>query len=253
MDDQSLTDDPTREPAPSVAVAPLIPPAPRGGGWPRSASLLALGLLAGLGIGWVVWHDREAASPDGAAASTLPGAAAGTLVEGVDISRDPALGPESAAVTIVEFSDFDCPFCARFATETAPRLRRQYGDRVRWIFVNYPLQSIHPRAYDAALAGECAHEQEKFWSWYDALFSGQFQSTDAGLADAAAAIGLDVSRYEQCVSAADHAGELAADMKEGQKFYILGTPTFFINGQRLEGAQPPEAFAAVIDSILAGS
>ncbi|MFN2384487.1 MAG: DsbA family protein [Gemmatimonadota bacterium] len=231
MDDQSLT----------------------GAGWARPVSLLALGLLAGLGIGWVVWHDRAAAGSGATAASTLPGAASGTQVEGVDVSRDPAMGPETAPVTIVEFSDFDCQFCARFATETAPLLRRQYGDRVRWIFVNYPLQSIHPRAYDAALAGECAHEQEKFWSWYDALFSGRFQSTDAGLADAAAAIGLDVSRYERCVTAADHAGEVADDIKEGQKFYILGTPTFFVNGQRLEGAQPPEAFAAVIDSILAGS
>lgn len=214
-----------------------------------AASLLVLGLLAGLGVGWVLWRSGPEAG--GEPAADLPGAGAGTLVEGVSVAHDPVLGPEDAPVTIVEFSDFECPFCTRFVQQTAPRLRGQYGDRIRWIFVNNPLQSIHPRAYDLALAGECAHEQDRFWDYYDAMFSERYEATDAGIAAAARDIGAETERFRACYRNADYAQEVADDLKEAQKFYILGTPTFFINGRRLEGAQPAEAFAAVIDSILA--
>ncbi len=154
------------------------------------------------------------------------------LVHGVDVGSDPVLGPETAPITIVEFSDFECPFCEKFARETAPALRRQYGDKIRWIFVNNPLQSIHPKAYDLALAGECAHEQGLFWEWYER------------------AIEVDEERFAACYRNADHAAEVATDLKEAQKFYILGTPTFFVNGQRLEGALPAEVFAEIIDELL---
>ncbi|MFN2421164.1 MAG: DsbA family protein [Gemmatimonadota bacterium] len=226
------------------------PPAAAGGGVARAASLLVIGVLVGLGAGWILFHEEAGA---GAAAQAEPlGDGSAAESHGVDVTNDPVLGSEGAPVTIVEFSDFDCPFCTRFATQTAPLLRRHYGDRVRWVFVNLPLRSLHPRAYDAALAGECAHAQEGFWAWYDAMFSGQFDSSERGLTAAARSIGLDADRFEQCLERADYASEVAADLREAEKFYIFGTPTFFINGQRLEGAQPPEAFATVIDSILSG-
>jgi protein-disulfide isomerase len=184
-------------------------------------------------------------------ADALPGPEGDTVVEGVSVAHDPVRGPNDAPVTIVEFSDFECPFCTRFAQKTAPLLRRQYGDRIRWIFVNNPLQSIHPRAYDLALAGECAHEQDHFWDYYDAMFSDRYGKSDDGIASAARDIGTDTERFETCYRNANYAQEVADDLKEAQKFYILGTPTFFINGRRLEGALPAETFAAVIDSILA--
>ncbi|HUP00470.1 MAG TPA: DsbA family protein [Gemmatimonadota bacterium] len=221
-----------------------------------AASLVVLGLVLGLGIGWYVWSDLREAGGAGAAgdsarsAADLPGMPAGTLIEGVDVSNDPVLGPADAPVTIIEFSDFECPFCERFVQQTAPLLRRQYGDDIRWIFVNNPLQSIHPRAYDLALAGECAHAQEKFWEYYEAIFSGRFGTSDGGIAAVAQAIGLDEQEFDTCYREAEYAQEVADDLKEARKFYILGTPTFFINGRRLEGALPPEAFAAVIDSVL---
>ena len=172
-------------------------------------------------------------------------------MHGVDVSNDPVLGPPNAPITIVEFSDFECPFCSRFAQSTAPALRRQYGDRIRWIFVNYPLRSIHPNAYEAALAGECAADQGRFWPFYDALFSGRHPLSGDGYVAAAGEIGLDEERFETCYRNADPAHEVLLDIQEGEKFYILGTPTFYVNGKRMEGAQRPEAFAAVIDSILA--
>ena len=228
MDDPSLTD--------------------RRRGLGRSASLIVLGALAGLAIGWIAW--REGGRPDGGRAAAGAVAAGVELADGVDVSHDPVLGPADAPITIVEFSDFECPFCSRFARDTAPALRRQYGEQIRWIFVNYPLRSIHPNAYEAALAGECAAEQSRFWPFYDAMFSGRYPLSADGYADAAAAIGLDGERFETCYRNADHAEEVALDVKEGEKFYVLGTPTFYVNGKRMEGAQRPEAFAAVIDSLL---
>ena len=217
------------------------PPKKRG----RAAILVVAGALVGLAVGWFAFRESE-----GAPGSLRPVASGIEVVEGVDVSHDPVLGPADAPVTIVEFSDFECPFCSRFARETAPALRRQYGDRIRWIFVNYPLQSIHPNAYEAALAAECATEQDRFWPYYDALFSGRHELSSSGYAAAAAQVGLDAERFDACYGNADHAEEVALDIKEGEKFYILGTPTFYVNGRRMEGAQRPEAFAAVIDSIL---
>lgn len=214
-------------------------------GWGRAVAWVVVGALAGLVVGWLAFRESEGAP--GSASSVASGI---DIVEGVDVSHDPVLGPTDAPVTIVEFSDFECPFCSRFARETAPVLRRQYGDRLRWIFVNYPLQSIHPNAYEAALAGECAAEQDRFWPYYDALFSGRHELSSSGYAGAAEQVGLDERRFDACYRNADHADEVALDIKEGQKFYILGTPTFYVNGKRMEGAQRPEAFAAVIDSIL---
>jgi protein-disulfide isomerase len=213
----------------------------------RAASLIVIGALAGLGVGWLAWRGREEPPP---APPGGQGAAGAEYVDGVDVTADPVLGPADAPVTIVEFSDFECPFCSRFARQTAPALRRQYGDEIRWIFVNYPLRSIHPNAYEAALAGECAVEQGRFWPFYDSMFSGRHRITKAGYEAAAREVGLDMDRFETCYENADYAAEVALDMKEGEKFYILGTPTFYVNGKRMEGAQRPEAFAAVIDSIV---
>jgi protein-disulfide isomerase len=214
----------------------------------RSASLILVGALAGLAIGWLAWRESAGSNAGSDAADAV--AAGIELADGIDVSRDPVLGPADAPITIIEFSDFECPFCSRFAQETAPALRRQYGERIRWIFVNYPLRSIHPNAYEAALAGECAAEQDRFWPFYDAMFSGRHSLSGSGYAEVAKAIGLDEDQFRTCLRNADHADEVALDMKEGEKFYILGTPTFYVNGKRMEGAQRPEAFAAVIDSIL---
>jgi protein-disulfide isomerase len=211
----------------------------------RVVVLVVGAALAGLAVGWFAFRESE-----GAPESRRTVTSGIEIVEGVDVSHDPVLGPADAPITIVEFSDFECPFCTRFARETAPALRRQYGDRIRWIFVNYPLQSIHPHAYEAALAGECAAEQERFWPYYDALFSGRYELSRSGYAAAAEQAGLEEGRFDACYKNADPAEEVALDIKEGEKFYILGTPTFYVNGKRMEGAQRAEAFAAVIDSIL---
>ena len=185
------------------------PPKRRG----RAAALIGLGALAGLVAGWLAFRQTDG-RPDG----RRPAVASGLdVVEGVDVSHDPVLGPADAPITIVEFSDFECPFCSRFARETAPALRRQYGDSIRWIFVNYPLQSIHPNAYEAALAGECAAEQERFWPFYDALFSGRHPLSREGYEAAAGQIGLDEGRFQACYENADHAEEVVEPHAHGPR------------------------------------
>lgn len=253
MDDRAVNEERDRpDPGETGEPGPEAPErGARGLGLGRGAGLLIVGLLAGLAVGWLAWQSGGGTSVSGSGPMNAVDPGERATVEGVEVTRDPVLGPDDAPVTIVEFSDFECPFCARFANNTAPALRRQYGDRIRWIFVNNPLQSIHPRAYDAGLAGECAAEQEKFWDFYGAAFSGRYGLSNAGLMDIGREIGVEMERYRTCFENAEYADEMAEDIKEGQKFYILGTPTFFINGHRLEGAQPPEAFASVIDSILA--
>ncbi len=219
-------------------------------GWPRGAGLLVVGLLVGLAVGWLAWRGTGGGDPPARGPESTGDR---TVVDGVDVTNDPTRGPADAPVRIVEFSDFQCPFCSRFARQTAPLLRRQYGDSVRWIFVNNPLTSIHPRAYDAALAGECAADQGRFWGWYDAIFSGTHGLSDSDFSEIAELLGMDVKKFDRCVRDADHAAEVSADMAEARKYYILGTPTFFINGQRVEGALPAEAFATIIDSLLSRS
>ncbi|HUE95414.1 MAG TPA: thioredoxin domain-containing protein, partial [Longimicrobiaceae bacterium] len=150
-----------------------------------------------------------------------------------------------APVTIVELSDFECPYCSRFHEETFPALRRLYGDRVQWIFVNRYFPE-HPSAERAAIAGECAHRQGRFWEYADLLFAGQERLGDGVIEDAAREIGLDMATFEACVNNRETAAEVAADQAEGDRLGVDGTPTFYVNGHMVLGAQPVSVFNQII-------
>lgn len=170
--------------------------------------------------------------------------------QGIDISNDPRKGDPDAAVTIVEFSDFQCPFCGRFHRETFPALQRLYGDDVRWVFVNRPIQG-HEWAEPAAIAAECATRQGKFWEFADYVFGNQEQ-LDGGLLrdDVPDAVDLDEEAYLACLEARETIDEVRADLAEGDRLEIGGTPTFFINGIELVGAQPVGVFNEIISPNL---
>jgi len=173
-------------------------------------------------------------------------------IENVSADNDPYFGPEDAPVQIVEFSDFQCPYCARFYQQTLTDLKAQYGDKVRFVYRDFPLSSIHPDAEKAAEAAECANEQGKFWDLHDAMFGNQ-TVTGVGLdavTNMAGDIGLDMDKFNECVSSGKYADEVAKDLQDGSSYGVSGTPTFFINGVRLVGAQPLAAFTAVIDEEL---
>lgn len=164
---------------------------------------------------------------------------------------DPSWGPEDAAVTIVEFSDFQCPFCARFAMDTMPKLREAYGDRVRFIFRDFPLSAIHQFAQKAAEAAQCAHEQGAFWEYHDLLFANQNALSVDDLKRYAQEADLDSGDFDECLDSGKNAPEVLLDMQDGRSAGVTGTPGFLINGLLLSGAQPFEQFQQVIDQLLA--
>lgn len=164
---------------------------------------------------------------------------------GVDISNDPRLGSSTAPVTIVEFSDFQCPHCATFHAEIFPALRSLYGDQVRWVFVNRFFPQ-HEMAERAAMAGECAARQGRFWEFADPVFRDQENLSRGMLDDVAERIGLDMASYGACMDNAETASEVAADQAEGERLQVDGTPTFFVNGRRVVGAQPVEVWNQIL-------
>ena len=162
----------------------------------------------------------------------------------------PALGPESAKVTIVEFSDFQCPFCSR-VYPTLLRLRQEYGDDVRVVFKHMPL-GFHAKAPAAHAAAEAAKLQGKFWPMHDKLFEGQRLLSEAQYEVWARDIGLDVDQFKQDATSKSVKARVDADTAEAQRLGVTGTPAFFINGRFLSGAQPYERFKQMVDRALDG-
>jgi protein-disulfide isomerase len=160
----------------------------------------------------------------------------------------PAKGPANAPVEIVEFSDFQCPYCLA-AHPTVQRVLDTYGDRVRFVYRNYPLPN-HPNARPAAEAAQCANSQGRFWPYHDRLFADQSKLGDADLKRTAAELGLDASRFNACLDSHQFKSVVDADLQAGQDAGITGTPAFFINGRELTGAQPYEQFQRIIDEEL---
>jgi protein-disulfide isomerase len=161
----------------------------------------------------------------------------------------PAQGPEDAPVTIVEFSDFECPFCKRIHP-TLKQVLDTYEGKIRLVYRHLPLTNIHPNAQKAAEASLCAHEQGEFWAMHDAIFEGTGGLAVASLKATAADIGLDTEAFAQCLDSGDKADEVAADMAVARELGLSGTPALFINGRYLSGAQPYETIARVIDDEL---
>jgi len=161
----------------------------------------------------------------------------------------PSRGPVGAPVTIIEFSDFQCPYCDR----VQPALRQvfeAYGENVRLIYRDFPLE-MHPDAGRAAAAATCAGEQGKFWEMHEKIFSNQSALAAERLSRYAGEIGVDGGKFEACMVEPRHAQALEASMTEAKSLGVRGTPAFFINGRMLVGAQPFEAFARIIDDELA--
>ena len=164
-------------------------------------------------------------------------------------SDSPAQGPANAPIELIEWSDFQCPFCFR-AHPTVKQVLSTYGDKVRLVYRHYPLPN-HPNAKPAAEAAACANEQGKFWAFHDRLFEDQSKLGDSDLKASAAALGLDAGKFNACVDTHKYKARVEADMQAGNEAGVSGTPAFFINGRMLSGAQPFDEFKKVIDEELA--
>jgi protein-disulfide isomerase len=162
-------------------------------------------------------------------------------------------GNPKAKVMIVEFSDFQCPYC-RQVTTTIKNVLAKHPDQVALAFRDFPLSSIHPQAYGAAEASRCALEQGKYWEYHDLLFTDQNALEKAGLLASAKKLQLDEKQFETCLSSGKFKAQIEQDTADGRRAGVTGTPGFFINGIFLSGAQQESAFEAVIkDELAAGA
>lgn len=172
-------------------------------------------------------------------------------VKPVDEANDHILGPADAKVTLIEYSDFECPYCTQFYA-TVNQIMKDYQGKVRLVFRHFPLTSIHPSAQKAAEASECAAElggEKAFWAMYDKLFTAEGLSVD-GFVQMAGDIGLDKTKFKSCLDSDKYADKVAQDQNEGASAGVQGTPATFVNGQLVSGAQPYANFKTMIDAAL---
>ena len=163
---------------------------------------------------------------------------------------DPVRGNPAAVVTLVEFSDYQCPYCGR-VTPTIAKLRAAYGDRLRVVWKDFPLTDIHPQAFKAAETAHCAGDQGKYWEFHDRLFANQKALDVPALKEHAAAVGLEAAAFGACLDDSRHAARVRKGMDDGRVLGVGSTPTAFVNGRAVVGAVPYETFQAVIEEELA--
>lgn len=175
----------------------------------------------------------------------------------VEVSEDddPVKGSEDAPVVIIEFSDFQCPFCKRFYSQTLSQIEEEYVQtgKARLVYRDFPLSQIHPNAQKAAEAAECADDQGKFWEYHDTLFEDQNGWSSVGeskFKEYASDLGLDTQKFNSCLDSGKYRDEVQNDLRDGQNNGVSGTPSFFINGKKVVGAQPFSTFQQAIESEL---
>ena len=211
--------------------------------------LVAVAVVGG-GALWYATQRKPAP-----ASTRTPERGAPASVAAADGFRGFTVGSDSAAVEVVEYSDFECPFCASFATVQMPVIREQLiaKGKVRWRYRDFPLPT-HAYSRYAALAGHCAGEQGKFWEMHDQLFfrhdwAQTGKNPRSLFRDFAKGIGLDLDRYDACMDSQRYAGRIQASVEEGDRLGVNGTPTFFVNRRRFEGHPTSDAFTALVDSL----
>ncbi len=186
------------------------------------------------------------------------------IVTKISADNDPIIGDPDAPITIIEFSDFQCPFCARFYTQTLPLIHEKYIEtgKVKLVFRDFPIQSIHPNAVPASVASECANEQGKFKEMHDMLIEKQNEWNRQEIADAlslfsqyATKIQLQQETFDSCLISGKYVEEISKDLKDGKDYGVSGTPGFFVGNDQIgyveiAGAQPFESFKKIIDTQL---
>lgn len=222
------------------------------------AVLTVLAFAAGVLLGYVAWGMEPAGqtvqvvSPPSAAIAEAPATEEPQYRRyDIPIEKAYALGPEDAPITLVEFSDYECPFCRRWHDEVYEPLLAAYPGKIRFVYRHLPLTSIHPDAFPAAEAAMCAGEQDAYWQYHEKLFSNESLG-DTVYIQYAQDLGLDMKAFEACMSDHKYQEAIQADVDFAIDLGIRSTPTFFINGLAVVGAQPLDVFKQVIDKELAG-
>lgn len=223
--------------------------------------LVIVAFLAGMF--WTrIRYLEQGKAPEGTAqASPAPGA----IEEGTPLSEEQinkivsggaaTRGEEDAPVTIVEFSEYQCPYCGRYVAEAYPQILEEYGDQIYYIFHDYPL-SFHQYAQKMAEVARCAGDQDQYWEMHDLIFENQEvwsskQNVETDINSYVSQLGLDKEEFDDCLVSGKYTQTVKNDFELGTEVGVQGTPTFFINGQKIVGAQPFENFKTIIDAELA--
>ena len=219
--------------------------------------MVVFAFAAGILVGFLAWGrsaPRYAAnpSPAGEIQDSAPDAQPEYTRYKIPTDGFPSFGPKNAPITVVEFSDYQCPFCQRFHQDTYKSLLNAYPGQIRFVYRNLPLTSIHPEAMPAAAASLCAQEQsaDAYWAYHDKLFSGSL-GREAYL-QYATELNLDTTAFEACLDSGKQESVVQKDMDFALSLGVRSTPTFFVNGIPIVGAQPLQSFQQLIDKELAG-
>ena len=229
--------------------------------------LLPLAFVAGLAFGYIFWGRDLTSETSQPPVAVVPAeaeqSAAPAPVEGAqptpefrryDIPEDddPVWGPQDAPITIIEFSDYECPYCRKWHVEVWPQLQATYGDQIRLVYRDFPLTNIHANATPAAAAANCALEQDMYFPFSEKLFEMKLNLGRTTYQSYAEELGLDMDSFNECLESGRYLDEVEADYQYAAELGIRSTPTFFINGIPVVGAQPFDVFKTVIDKELAG-
>lgn len=216
--------------------------------WYHSGGFAAVLIVVVIGA-VIFFINRNSRSGNSQQLTIDPAALAAVPQTNVNVvsADDPWFGNRDAAVVVVEFGDFQCPYCQQ-AFPDIRSLMTKYRDRVLFIFRDFPISELHPEAAKAAEAGQCAWEQgsDRFWAMHDRLFLNQEDLTVPALKSYAASAGLDTSVFDRCLDSGGNAGEVSADYADGLAAGVQGTPTFFVNGRRFSGALPRDVLENII-------
>ena len=209
----------------------------------------ALGIL----VGYFIWGFS--ATPDTQEALAMPqvadAPAAAAAPRDVPTDGFPSEGPDDAPIVIVEFSDFQCPFCTKWHNETYLPLMEEYPDQIKLVYRNFPLTSIHPDAYLSAEAAMCAGNQGRYWDYHEALFESVYGLSSDALKQYAEELGLEMNSFTVCLDEHEYKDFVRADMEYAMSIGVQSTPTFYVNGQLVVGAQPIQVFREIIELELA--
>ena len=213
--------------------------------------LVVFAFAAGIFVGYLAWGRAGGASPS-AANNNQPAAAGAPRRYDIPTKGFYSIGPADAPITLVEFSDYQCPYCQRWHDQVYDSLMAAYPGHIRLVYRNLPLTQLHPQAMNAAESSLCAGEQDAYWQYHDKLFENSQLLSDSLYASLAADLGLDAAAFDACMTEHKYKSQIEADMQFAIDLGVQSTPTFFINGLALVGAQPLSAFQQVIDDELAG-
>ncbi len=227
-----------------------------------SALLVVLALAAGVGIGYLLWGQplaqADAELNSLKAANTAAESAQATQSAqqvhryNIPVDDDPSIGPKDAPITLIEFSDYQCPYCKKWHDEVLPSLLKDYQGKLRYVYRDFPLSGLHAQASPAAMAADCAGEQGDYFQYADKLFSDQYDLGETAFLQYASDLKLDATKFKECLDSNRYQSEVEKDYQFAAQLGISSTPTFFINGLAVVGAQPLDVFKMVIDKELAG-